>query len=366
MTFWARLESQGPWLESDVVVRSDTFEVHPLVGTVPVRTVEIDGLTGVEDGPAVGPDERVVTLHSDDGTRLQLRGSALGVSSLVAAMGPWPDDTTDDDATDGDATDGDAPGSPPAEAGDPVDPLAPADRAQGPRWRFPAVVAGAAAFIVALGFWNHSANQQELRELAARKHPTTSAPTTSTTTQRPPPTAAPTTALLPPPEVLGTTTIRPPASTTVPTRPTTTAPRVPTTTAPIPTAPGTRLLIGSVSLRQVQHWGDTVPECRGVGQLSDVGTGTPVVVRNAEGAIIAEGTLGGCRFVAPGSELSASTPAPQTDGSIGGIPRFDLQIADIADSSRYTVQVGRYDPVGFSRSEIGSGVWRIRMVISAG
>lgn len=366
MSFWARLENRGPWLESDVVVRSDTLEVHPLVGTVPVHSVEIDGLTGVEDGPAVGPDERVVTLHSDDGTRLQLRGSALGVSSLVAAMGPWPDEQSDGEATDGEATDGDATDSPPVEAGDPVDPPAPADRAPGPRWRFPAVVAGAAAFIVALGFWNHSSNQQELRELAARKHPTTSAPATSTTTQRPPPTAAPTTAPLPPPEVLGTTTIRPPASTTVPTRPTTTAPRVPTTTAPIPTAPGTRLLIGSVSLRQVQHWGDTVPECRGVGQLSDVGTGTPVVVRNAEGATIAEGALGGCRFVAAGSELSASTPAPQTDGSIGGVPRFDLEIADIADSSRYSVQVGRYDPVGFSRSEIGSGVWRIRMVISAG
>ncbi len=373
MTYWARVDRDGPWFESDVLVGASTVEVRPLVESVPTRIIAFSAIDEVVDlGPGEDPLQRHLAVRGTDGGEVELRGSTQGAQSLLTALSAARADVPETTAL---ATAAVAPEPGPSEPG--PSEQGPPDR-RGSGRIYPVAVVATLAFIVALGFWNHASNQQELNEIAAKDGSsstttgdrssegrstearpsddatTSSASTTSTTTTTAPPVT-----------VLGASTV---PSTEAP--PTTVAPPPttarPTTTRPPAAAPaGARLLTGTVALRQAQRWEAEPPECRGVGALADVGVGTPVVVRAGSGNVIAEGALGGCRFVVPGTELAGGAPAVQTDGAAGGMPQFSLEIPDVADSDRYTVQVGRYDPVGFSRQEIGPGTWRMRMVISA-
>ncbi len=385
MTYWARVQRDGPWLESELLIRADSFEVRPLVATIPTRTVAYTTVTGVHDADTDPPAaERTVEIATSDDVVVGLRGPLHGIEVLVAAFTAEMESTPTPAPTPV-RVPAPAPAPTPTWAHAPT--LAPSDTRPAPPSAtrppeepttrdgptgaaYAVAIVCAAVFIVLLGIWNHSSNQRELRDLAHRMHVKSTTPEITTST--------------PPPQVLGDTTIAPsPASpepaSTIPTTtppPTTTTATTTTTTRPSSTHPATttppavpsgpRLLLGAVSLRQVQHWTDTPPECRGLGQLSDVTVGTPVVVRDASGKPIALGTLGECQFVESGFELAQTTPKAQTDGAVGGIPRFTVEIPDIPDSDRYTVQVGRYDPVRFSRAEIGAGTWRMQMLISAG
>lgn len=366
MTYWARVDRDGPWFESDVLVGASSIEVRPLSGAAPTRMIAFGAIEEVQDlGPGEDPRQGGLFVRGIDGGEVELRGSLPAVQSLLAALPAAPP----------------APAAPaaPAAVGAPgttatassLGPGPEADPARRGSGRiYPVAVVATLAFIVALGFWNHRSNQQELSEVAARDRATSTtseAPSTGTadrsTTSTSESTTTTTTTV--PATVQGASTVptTPAAPTTTAAAPTTIRPT--TTRPPDPAPQGARLLTGTVALRQLQRWDATPPECRGVGALADVGVGTTVVVRDAAGTVIAEGALGGCRFVVPGTELAGGAPAVQADGAAGGMPQFTLEIPNVADSDRYTVQVGRYDPVGFSRQEIGPGTWRMRMVISA-
>jgi hypothetical protein len=176
-----------------------------------------------------------------------------------------------------------------------------------------------------------------------------------------------------PVQVEGATTTRPPEPATTATTaapPTTGAPTTTSTSAPTPSstrpvAPTVRTLSGTVALQQAQYWAGIAPACGGLGPLSDVTIGATVTVQDGAGRTIATGKLGACTFVVPGTELRDGAPVVARDGNAGGFPRFDFQIAGVPDADRYSVKVGRYDPVTIRRDEFGSGPWHMRMVISA-
>ncbi len=404
MTYWAREDPDGPWLESEVLVGATAVELRPLVGSVPSRLVDFDTLARVEDvGDDRDPTTRTVRVTSTDGTAVQVRGPVKGVGALVAAMQHVP------------------PGGPPAAAPAPPGAVAPGSveesvapvavpvpppppavvvpsgefdvapaappgpdpdrvgwgavaatmtepvgddtgpdaevRGSGPARMIPAAI-GVLVFVVALGFWNYRSNQQDLTEASERRPERTARTEGAAVTEVPA-------------QVEGATTVpsAPQPSTTAPpaTTPTTTAPTTSTTKAPTTTVAAAKghTLSGTVAVQQAQHWDGIAPACRGLGQLSDVTTGAPVTVQDASGRTVATGNLGACTFVVPGSELREGAPVVARDGATGGYPRFDFQVAGLPESERYSVRVGRYDPVELRRDAFGSGSWHMRMVITA-
>jgi hypothetical protein len=386
MTYWAREDPDGPWLESEVLVGASAFELRPLAGPVPSRSIPFAALARVEElSTGADPSGRTIRVASTDGSAVLVRGPVNGMSALIGALGaartaaaarppaPLPahveppaapdpvQRATPDEAPAPEAVGTVALAAVAVGAGDDgTDEAADEPRGSSPLRLVPVAI-GVLAFIIALGVWNYRSNQQDLREDDGRRvgHEDAEAPSTS----------APGTTV--PVQVEGATTVRPSTTTTTTPAPTTTrAPSttttVPTTTTRPPAAPaGPRTLSGTVALQQLQQWTGIAPACRGLGALSDVSIGSTVTVQDGSGRTIATGTLGACTFVVPGSELSDGAPVVARDGAAGGYPRFDFQIAGVPETDRYSVKVGRYDPVSLRRQDFGSGPWRMRMVITA-
>ncbi len=343
MTYWARLDGDGPWLESELLVRSSAFELRPFAPAFDATRVPFDEVSLVEaSDPVPDPGERTVVVHTTGGARIAVRGPAAGIASLESSLR---------------YAEPDGPGA-------------------GSTRRSTALMAiGVVAVVALMALWTYHSNQHELAAKADERRASHGSTTTTTEPELPPArvegaTTVPTTTS--PPGRSGSGPSRATSSTVPgPTVPggssTTVAPSVVDSVPPATTVPGipppaagpTHVFTGTVTVRQAQD-ASAAAVCGGVKGLQDISTGAPVTVRDAAGQVVATGTLGACRFVPPDAAgIPQGGPA-----STAPLPQFDFAVPNVPESDRYTIEVAHYAPVDFTRSQFGSQpFWRVSLVI---
>lgn len=84
--------------------------------------------------------------------------------------------------------------------------------------------------------------------------------------------------------------------------------------------------------------------CSGVGGYSDLDIGTPVVVKNGTGAVIATGSVGG------GDVL--------LNGATKIICVFPFEVKDVPDSDFYVIEVSHRGGLTFSKSDLEASGWK--------
>lgn len=169
---------------------------------------------------------------------------------------------------------------------------------------------------------------------------------TVTPTPEPAPTSTPEPTPTPTPEPTPTPTPEPTPTPTPEPTPTPTPEPTPTPT-PEPT---TYTLTGTFTLYDSdERWGSEfakslgIEDCRGSGGYGDIREGLGVVVRDSQGAIIANGDLG------EGKPLSTT------------LCEFSFEVTNIPESDFYEVSVGRRGSVVYQRSELESQDWHLSL-----
>jgi hypothetical protein len=119
-----------------------------------------------------------------------------------------------------------------------------------------------------------------------------------------------------------------------------------------PAAAAGHTIVGYLSLQE--HRGYATSPCRGSGGYADIAQGTPVVVRDAQGAVIGQASFG-----------------PGRTAGRGDVSRFGLRSAcvfrfvvrSVPDASAYTFQVSTRGGLTYSYAELSRSKWRIGAVL---
>ncbi len=121
-------------------------------------------------------------------------------------------------------------------------------------------------------------------------------------------------------------------------------------------------LNGTVAVRQettiIYSLGDT---CQGEGTFGNIGSGTQVLIRDGEGALLETGALnrGTVTFV---TRPFRTLPEPLPDAEfVPGNVRceFSFQIPGVPDADFYSIEVGREAPLTLSLRELESKGWML-------
>ncbi len=136
-----------------------------------------------------------------------------------------------------------------------------------------------------------------------------------------------------------------------------------TTATTSTTVPATQTVRGVFDLRGVGYpfgdaWDGIWTGCVGLGGYEDFGPGMAVVIRDADGTIIATGATRSL-----GSDLLDGDPflAAALQGFVEDVCRVVFEIPGVPDSTFYTIEVGRRGNLTFSRDELATAGWTVEM-----
>jgi hypothetical protein len=120
------------------------------------------------------------------------------------------------------------------------------------------------------------------------------------------------------------------------------------TTASASPSPASISLTGDFTLTQSdpverEYVNDRLVSCQGTNGYDDVGTGTAVVVRDADGTIVGTGRL-------------VTEDAPRTSPTPHNC-EWTFEVADLPDSTFYSVEVGDRGELTYSQAELEAMDW---------
>jgi hypothetical protein len=107
-------------------------------------------------------------------------------------------------------------------------------------------------------------------------------------------------------------------------------------------------LTGNMTLTDSSaNWGTEHAPCGGEGYWFTIVEGAPIVVKDEEGTTIATGTLGEGRVRANSDQCY-----------------FLFTIPDVPDAESYSIEIGFFGPVHYSRDELNNLNWNLALAVS--